>query len=49
MSSIWGLENVDKMVIAKKPNAVLIEFGINDSALRYKTSAEMERGRTSRR
>lgn len=38
MWSKWGVENLDKRVIAKKPDTVLIEFAINDAFLPYKTS-----------
>lgn len=34
MDSRWGLANLDKRVLSKKPDAVLIEFTIND-ALAY--------------
>jgi acetyl esterase/lipase len=37
MWSKWGVENLDARVIAKKPDTVLIEFGINDAYLEYKT------------
>ena len=37
MWSKWGVENLDGRVIAKKPDTVLIEFGINDAYLEYKT------------
>ena len=38
MWSKWGVDNLDERVIAKKPDAVLIEFAINDAYLEYKTS-----------
>lgn len=38
MWSKWGVENLDNRVIAKKPDALLIEFAINDAYLPYKTS-----------
>ena len=36
--SKWGVDNLDTRVIAKKPDTVFIEFGINDAYLPYKTS-----------
>ncbi|MEI6233829.1 MAG: SGNH/GDSL hydrolase family protein [Planctomycetota bacterium] len=36
--SSWGLQNVKTRVIDKKPDAVLIEFGINDAVLRFNIS-----------
>jgi len=41
--SQWGVENLDERVIAKKPDAVFIEFAINDAFLDYKTSVEQAR------
>jgi len=41
--SQWGLENLDERVIAKAPDTVLIEFGINDAFLTYATSVEQAR------
>jgi len=40
MWSKWGVDNLDKRVIEKKPDTILIEFAINDAFLRYKTSVE---------
>lgn len=40
MDSNWGLANVDKKVIKHKPNAVFIEFGMNDAVVRFKNSKE---------
>ena len=40
MWSKWGVENLDGRVIAKKPDALFIEFSINDAFLEYKTSVE---------
>jgi acyl-CoA thioesterase-1 len=40
MWSKWGVDNLDKRVIEKRPDTVLIEFGINDAFLPYKTSVE---------
>ena len=40
MWSKWGLEHLDERVIAKAPDAVLIEWSINDAFLEYKTSAD---------
>ncbi|HEY3320363.1 MAG TPA: SGNH/GDSL hydrolase family protein [Planctomycetota bacterium] len=38
MWSDWGVKNLDKRVIEKAPDAVFIEFAINDAFLEYKTS-----------
>ncbi len=38
MWSTWGVENLDRRVIEKKPDTVIIEFAINDAYLPYKTS-----------
>ncbi len=43
MWSAWGAEHLDERVIAKKPDAVLIEFSINDAFLEYKTSVPQAR------
>ena len=43
MWSTWGVENLDQRVIAKNPDTVFIEFGINDAFLRYKTSVARAR------
>ena len=40
MWSKWGVDNLDERVIKKEPDAVFIEFAINDAFLEYKTSAE---------
>ncbi len=37
MWSTWGVEHLDERVIALKPDAVLIEFGINDAYVEYAT------------
>ena len=37
MWSTWGVEYLDERVIAKKPDTLFIEFGINDAYLNYKT------------
>lgn len=37
--SKWGVANLDKRVLQKKPDAVFIEFGINDSVERFHCSA----------
>lgn len=34
--SIWGIENLQERVLSKKPDAVLIEFSVNDAYLPYK-------------
>lgn len=38
MWSKWGVENLDALVIQKKPDTVIIEFAVNDAFLAYKTS-----------
>ncbi len=43
MWSKWGVDNLQDRVIAKKPDTLLIEFGINDAYLPYKTSVEQAR------
>ena len=35
MWSDWGVKNLDTRVLAKKPDAVIIEFSINDAYLPY--------------
>ncbi len=42
--SKWGVDNLDKRVIEKRPDTVLIEFAINDAYLPYKVSIEQARG-----
>ncbi len=39
-SSRWGLENVEANVIAHKPDAVFIEFAINDAVTRFDLSLD---------
>ena len=43
MWSKWGVEHLEERVIAKKPDAVLLEFAINDAFLEYKTSTQEAR------
>ncbi len=43
MWSKWGVDNLEERVIAKKPDAVLIEFAINDAYLEYNTPVESAR------
>jgi lysophospholipase L1-like esterase len=43
MWSIWGVQHIEDSVISKKPDAVIIEFGINDAFEKYKTSPELAR------
>jgi len=38
MWSQWGVENLDERVLTLRPDAVFIEFAINDAYLPYKTS-----------
>lgn len=38
--SNWGVSNLEKRVLAKKPDLVLIEFSINDSATKHNISIE---------
>jgi acyl-CoA thioesterase I len=40
MWSKWGMENLDERVIQKAPDAVIIEFAINDAFLQYQTSTD---------
>ncbi|WP_089724038.1 SGNH/GDSL hydrolase family protein [Candidatus Thiosymbion oneisti] len=39
--SEWGVKNLDKRVIQKKPDTVFIEFSINDAVERFKGSVEI--------
>lgn len=41
MWSTWGVQHLEDSVIAKKPDAVIIEFGINDAFLKYNTSPKL--------
>ncbi|SDP78973.1 acyl-CoA thioesterase-1 [Mucilaginibacter sp. OK268] len=41
MWSTWGVQHLEDSVISKKPDAVLIEFSMNDAFLNYKTSREL--------
>lgn len=43
MASPWGVENLDAFVLQQKPDAVLIEFAINDAYLEYNISIEQAR------
>ena len=43
MWSKWGVDHLEERVLAKKPDAVLIEFAINDAFLEYKTSTQEAR------
>ena len=43
MWSKWGVDNLENRVIAKHPDAVVIEFTINDAYLPYKTSVAQAR------
>ena len=41
MWSTWGVQNLDERVLSKKPDMILMEFGMNDAYLPYKTSKEV--------
>lgn len=41
MWSTWGIQHLEDSVITKKPDAVIIEFGINDAFFKYETSPEL--------
>lgn len=41
MWSTWGIQHLEDSLIAKKPDAVIIEFGINDAFYKYETSPEL--------
>lgn len=41
MWSTWGVKNFEDSVIAKKPDAVFMEFGINDAFEEYGTSVAL--------
>lgn len=41
--SQWGVDNLDRLVLQKNPDAVFIEFGINDSVARFKCPVEQSR------
>lgn len=41
MWSVWGVKNFEDSVIAKKPDAVFIEFGMNDAFKEYGTSVAL--------
>jgi len=43
MWSKWGVEQFDTRVLEKKPDALFIEFSINDSVARFSCSVEMAR------
>jgi lysophospholipase L1-like esterase len=43
MHSKWGMDNLDKRVIASKPDVVFIEFGINDAAKKFETTPALAR------
>jgi len=43
MWSTWGVQHLEDSVIAKRPDAVLIEFGMNDAFLKYKTPVAVAR------
>lgn len=39
----WGVENLDERVLQKRPDAVFLEFGVNDAVLRFNASLELAR------
>lgn len=43
MWSTWGVQHLEDSVIKKDPDAVLMEFSMNDAFLPYKTSPELAR------
>jgi len=43
MWSTWGVQHLEDSVIKKKPDAVMIEFSMNDAFLDYHTSPELAR------
>jgi acyl-CoA thioesterase-1 len=43
MWSQWGVENLQERVLDKNPDAVFIEFAVNDAFLDYQTSVEQAR------
>ncbi|QNL51065.1 SGNH/GDSL hydrolase family protein [Olivibacter sp. SDN3] len=43
MWSTWGVQHLEDNVIAEKPDAVFIEFGINDAFLEHETSVAVAR------
>jgi acyl-CoA thioesterase-1 len=43
MWSTWGVQNLEDSVIKKAPDAILMEFSMNDAFLNYKTSVELAR------
>jgi lysophospholipase L1-like esterase len=43
MWSKWGVDNFEERVLRKKPDALFIEFGINDSVARFDCSVEMSK------
>ena len=43
MASTWGVENLDERVLKFKPDAVIIEFAINDAYTPYNISQKQSR------
>ncbi len=41
--STWGVQHLEDSVIAKRPDAVFIEFGINDAFAQYETPVAVAR------
>jgi acyl-CoA thioesterase-1 len=43
MWSTWGVQHLEDSVIKKKPDAVLMEFSMNDAFVSYNTSVDLAR------
>ncbi|MGK6351014.1 SGNH/GDSL hydrolase family protein [Parapedobacter sp. DT-150] len=41
MWSTWGVQHLEDSVVSRKPDAVLIEFAINDAFIHYHTSPQL--------
>lgn len=39
----WGVENLETRVLQKRPDAVFIEFGVNDAVLRFNATLDLSR------
>jgi lysophospholipase L1-like esterase len=40
MCSVWGVENLDAQVLANQPDALIMEFSVNDAYLPYKLTVK---------